>query len=164
MRPAFDGSRGCVVDYPRLNKAGTDYFSAEMRAVSVMFYIMGAFVFFQLITGGLRVFGFIDESTHITTGFITFLLAIATLVVAALSKPRSRPAISISAILVVLIFVQGLLGFDYLDTSSLDAIMVHFVNALLIYSAAFSGVVWARRAQGIATGTGTKLPASAPPA
>lgn len=110
-----------------------------------MIYVTGLVVFIQLITGGLRVFNFIDETTHITFGFITFIVAIATLIVVALTKPRFRPAIGNSAGLVVLIFIQGLLGFNYLDTSNTSIIMIHYVNALLIFGAAIGGVFNAMR-------------------
>jgi hypothetical protein len=117
----------------------------SLKPAVVLFYVMGAVIFLQLLTGGLRVFGFIDESTHITIGFVTFIIAIITLVTAALTKPRYRPAISISALLVVLILIQGLLGFDYLDTNNSGLIFVHFANALVIYGLAISGVFMAMR-------------------
>jgi len=106
---------------------------------------MGALIFLQLLSGGLRVFGFIDESTHITLGFVTFILAIITLVAAAVTKPRYRPAISMAGVMVLLIFVQGLLGFSYLDNNSNGIIVVHFANALIIYGLAISSVFMAMR-------------------
>jgi heme A synthase len=99
------------------------------------------------------VFGFIDESAHITLGFITFFLAIITLVAAALTKPRYRPAISISALMVVLILIQGLLGFDFLYTNSPAVIFVHFANALIIYGLAISGVFMTMRWSKMTTAT-----------
>jgi heme A synthase len=117
----------------------------ELKPAVVLFYVTGAMIFLQLLTGGLRIFGFLDESAHITAGFITFFLAIITLVAAALTKPRYRPAISISALLVVLILVQGLLGFDFLNTNDSAVIFVHFTNALIIYGLAISGVFMAMR-------------------
>jgi heme A synthase len=120
-----------------------------LKPAAPLFFIMGAVIFLQLLTGGLRVFGFIDESTHISLGFITFFLAIITLVAATLTKPRHRPAISISALLVVLILVQGLLGFAFLNandsTVGNEIIFVHFANALIIYGLAISGVFMAMR-------------------
>jgi len=122
-----------------------------LKPAIVLFYIMGAMIFLQLLTGGLRVFGFIDESTHIGTAIVTFILAIITLVAAALTKPRHKPALSISALLVVLILIQGLLGFSFLNnndqiiSNSNGTIFVHFANALIIYGLAISGVFMAMR-------------------
>lgn len=117
-----------------------------LKPAVVLFYALGALIFFQLLSGGLRVFGFIDEGTHIGLGFFTFLLAIATLVAAALTKPRYRPAISMAAVMVLLIFVQGLLGFSYLDNNDNSGIIVvHFANALIIYGLAISSVFMAMR-------------------
>jgi heme A synthase len=124
-----------------------------LKPAIVLFYILSAVVFIQLLTGGLRVFGFLGESAHITVGFITFFLAIITLVAAALTKPRHRSAISISALLVVLIFIQGLLGFDFLDNSDPTVIFVHFANALIIYGLAISGVFMAMRWNKVTTAT-----------
>ncbi|MGP8124614.1 MAG: hypothetical protein ACLQEQ_01950 [Nitrososphaerales archaeon] len=129
-----------------------------MKPAVVLFFIMGAVIFLQLLTGGLRVFGFIDEHTHILTGFITFFLAIITLVATALTKPRHRPAISISALLVVLIFVQGLLGFEFLDTSDSGVIFAHFANSIIIYGLAISGVFMAMRWSRMTETTPPKLP------
>ncbi len=119
----------------------------EMRLTAAMFYALAAMVFIQLVTGGLRIFGYIGESTHILAGFITFGLAVATLVVSVVSKPRYRAAVSISAVITVLVFVQGLLGFAYLDSSSgnMAIIFVHYLNALVIYGASMSGVFSAMR-------------------
>ena len=118
-----------------------------MRLTAAMLYAVASMVFIQLVTGGLRVFGYIGESTHILTGFVTFGLAVATLVVSAVSKPRYRAAISVSAVITVLVFVQGLLGFAYLDSGSGDMaiIFVHYLNALAIYGASMSGVFSAMR-------------------
>jgi heme A synthase len=117
----------------------------RLKPAIVLFYLTGVVIFLQLLTGGLRIFGFLDEGTHIAAGFITFFLVIITLIAAALTRPRYRPAISISAVLVILVLIQGLLGFDYLNTSDSAVIFVHFTNALIIYGAAISGVFMAMR-------------------
>lgn len=117
-----------------------------MKPAVVMFYLLGVVVFFQLLTGGLRVFGFIGESSHITAGFITFFVALATLIVTAATRPWYKPAIGMASVMVFLIFIQGLLGFDYLDNGDpLSVITVHYTNALIIYGLAISGVWMATR-------------------
>ncbi len=110
-----------------------------------MFYITGAMVFIQLVTGGLRVFGFIDEGTHIATGLITFVLAVIALIAVAASKPRYRPALGNAAGVVLLVVIQGLLGFAFLDTNNFAIIMVHYVVALVIFAAAIGLVFNAMR-------------------
>ena len=123
-----------------------------MKLTAAMLYALAAMVFIQLVTGGLRTFGYIGESAHILTGFITFGLAVATLVVSAVSKPRYRAAVSVSAVVTVLVFVQGLLGFAFLDSNSSDMaiILVHYLNALAIYGASMSGVFSAMRMSHVA--------------
>jgi len=116
-----------------------------LKPAAVMFYITAAMVFIQLVTGGLRVFGFIDESTHIMTGLITFVLALIALIVVAASKPRFRPAIGNAAGVVVLVAIQGFLGFAFLDTNNFAIIMVHYVVALVIFAAAIGLVFNAMR-------------------
>ncbi|MDA4124764.1 MAG: hypothetical protein OK438_04845 [Thaumarchaeota archaeon] len=135
-----------------------------MKPAVVLFFVTGAMIFLQLLIGGLRVFGFIDEGTHIGTGILTFILAIITLVAAALTKPRYRPAISMSVLLVILIFVQGLLGFSFLDannaivSNSGGLIFVHFANALVIYGLAISMAFIALRWNKITTAIPPKHP------
>jgi hypothetical protein len=116
-----------------------------LKPAAVMFYITGVVVFIQVVTGGLRVFGFIDESTHITAGLLTFVLALIALIVVAVSKPRYRPAIGNAGGVVVLVAIQGFLGFAFLDTNNFAIIMVHYVNALLIFGAAIGLVFNAMR-------------------
>jgi heme A synthase len=50
-----------------------------------------------------------------------------------------------SAVLVVLVFIQGILGFSYLNSGNPDVIFVHFANALIIYGLAVSMVFFAMR-------------------
>jgi heme A synthase len=117
-----------------------------LRPAVALFYVMAALVFFQLLTGGLRVFGFIDELTHIGTGIITFIIAVISLTAAALAKPRYRPAVSIAGLMVVLIFLQGLLGLSFRYVADPNGLIVlHFANALIIYGLAMSGVIMAMR-------------------
>ncbi len=118
-----------------------------MKPTAAMLYALATMVLIQLVTGGLRTFGYIGESTHILTGFITFGLAVATVVVSAVAKPRYRAAVSISVVVTVLVLIQGLLGFAFLDSNSSDMaiILVHYVNALVIYGASMSGVFFAMR-------------------
>jgi uncharacterized protein involved in response to NO len=114
-----------------------------MRLGAALFGVTSAVIFLQLITGALRLFGFIDTTTHIAAGEITFGFALITMSVALVSKPSFRPVKTLSIALVVLIVVQAFLGLAFLATSSTAIILVHFTNALLIYSIGIVGVFYA---------------------
>jgi heme A synthase len=116
-----------------------------LKPTIALFYLIGVVVFLQLLTGGLLLFGFVDKMAHIGLGYVTLILAIVALVATAVAKPRFRPAISMSAALVVLVVIQGLLGFSFLNTGNSDVIFIHFVNALIIYALAVSMVFTAMR-------------------
>jgi hypothetical protein len=116
-----------------------------VRLGVILFYVTTAVIFFQLLAGGLLVFGFIAPNIHIAVGFVTLLFAMMTMSVALVSKPTYRPAKVFSIALVVLVIVQGLLGFIVLGTGSLALTFVHFTNALVIYSIGLGGVFFATR-------------------
>lgn len=110
-----------------------------------LFRITAVVVFLQLILGGLLTFNFISPEPHIILGFIVFIVAIATMIVALVSKPAFRPTRIISVVLVVLIVLQIILGFATLDSGSQLIAFVHFLNALVIYGAAMGGIFLAMR-------------------
>jgi heme A synthase len=123
-----------------------------MKAGPLLFRVTAGVVFLQLLLGGLLTFNFISAAPHIVTGFIVFILAIATMVVALVSKPSFRPMQGMSVGLVVLILVQIILGFATLDSGSQVIAWIHFVNAMLIYGLAVSGTVTAIRWDHMARG------------
>jgi len=102
-------------------------------------------VFLQLLLGGLLTYSFISPGPHIVVGLIIFALAIATMIVALISKPPFRPVRTISIVMVVLILLQIILGFATLNSGSQVIAWLHFVNALAIYGAAVSGTFMAMR-------------------
>ena len=69
--------------------------------------------------------------------------AIAAMIAALVSKPSIRSLKGMSIVMVVLLVVQILLGFDTLQTSDQLIAWVHFVTALLIYGLAVSGTFMA---------------------
>ncbi len=105
----------------------------------------------QLVLGGLLTFDLIGAVFHILTGFVVFMLALATMIFSLVSKPKSRSLQSTSILLVVLIMVQMILGFDTLGTGSQVIAWIHFVNAMAIYGIAISGAfvssIWDRTSQ-----------------
>jgi heme A synthase len=116
-----------------------------MNTGPLLFRITAGVVFLQIVLGGLLTFNFISPEPHIILGFIVFIIAIATMVVALITKPSFRPVIMISIIMVVLIIVQIILGFATLANGSQLIAWLHFVNAMAIYGAAISGTFLAIR-------------------
>ena len=106
--------------------------AALVRATAIV-------VFLQIALGGLLVFGFIEPLPHIITGFGVLAFAIATLAVAATSKPRMRQLMGLSIGLVLATVVQILLGFYALATSNNVIVWVHLLLATGIYGMSVAG-------------------------
>lgn len=110
-----------------------------MRIVSLLFRITTIVIFLQLLLGGLLTFNFTGAGVHIVMGIIVFIFAIATMISVFLAKPRLRSLLVVSAITVLLIVLQIVLGFDALGTGSQIVAWIHFANAMAIYGLAASG-------------------------
>jgi heme A synthase len=67
------------------------------------------------------------------------------MVVSLVTKPSFRPVQGLSVVLVVLIFIQILLGFATLGSGSPALAWVHFLVAMAIYGAAIAGTFMAFR-------------------
>ena len=80
--------------------------------------ITTAVIFLQLLLGGLLTFNFISADIHIVVGLVVFILAIATMIVVIVTKPRLRMLLITSIALVLLIILQLILGLDTLRTGS----------------------------------------------
>src|SRR5579872_3933943 len=74
-----------------------------MKAGPVLFRMTAIVIFIQLAIGGLLTFDFINATAHIITGFIVFILAIVTMILAITSKPVFKPIRTMSIVLVVLL-------------------------------------------------------------
>ena len=116
-----------------------------MRAASVLFRVTAIVVFLQLLLGGLLTFNFVSAAPHIILGFLVLIVAIASMVAALVSKPSFRPIQVMSAVSVVLILAQVILGFATLGTGNAAIAWIHFVTALAIYGLAVSGAFMAMR-------------------
>ena len=121
------------------NNENNRYTSIDVKTVPLLFRITGIVIFLQLLLGGLLTFNFITPTFHIITGIIVFVLAIATMVAALISKPSFRPLRGLSAGLVALIAVQGILGFATLSSGSQVLAWIHFLAAMGIYGMAIAG-------------------------
>lgn len=111
-----------------------------MKPQQALFHLTAALVFLQVLIGGLVVFGYLDTGLHIAVGYAVFGLAVLTLAGAVLSKPRYKPAVIVAAGLVLLVVLQGALGFAWLDSKDDEILAVHFANAMLIYGLSVAGV------------------------
>jgi heme A synthase len=111
-----------------------------MKPVSLFFGITAVAVFVQLLLGGLLTFNFINPGVHIIIGFAVFVLAIVTMILSLLTKPKIRSLQTTSIVVVLLFIIQIVLGFNTLDTGSQLVAWLHFVNAMAIYGAVTSGV------------------------
>ncbi len=111
----------------------------------ILFRATAFVVFLQLLLGGLLTFSFIDPAVHIINGFIVFGLAIASLVLALISKPAFRPLQGITTGMVVLILVQIALGFVTLSSGNQFLAWLHFVVGIAIYGMAIAGTFLAMR-------------------
>ena len=112
-----------------------------MKTGPALFRVTTGVIFLQLLLGGLLTFDFISAAPHIILGFIVFILAIATMILAIVSKPVFKPIRNMSIVLVVLIIVQILLGFATLSSGNQAIAWVHFLVAMGIYGLAVSGSV-----------------------
>jgi len=114
-----------------------------MKASAVLFRVTAIVVFLQLLLGGLLTFDFISPEPHIIAGFLVFFLAIATMAAALVSRPPFRPMQILSVVLVLLVIVQIILGFETLATDSQFVAWLHFVTALAIFGVTISGTFMA---------------------
>ena len=114
-----------------------------MKLVPNLFRITSIVIFLQLLLGGLLTFDFISPEVHIITGFIVFILAIATMVVTFTGKSSFRTLRGISVGMVALIVVQIILGLETLQTGSSILAWIHFVVAMGIYAMSVTGSVMA---------------------
>lgn len=118
---------------------------SNMKPARLLFQITAFAVFLQLLLGGLLTFSFINPGIHILMGLIVFGLAIFTLIASLVIKPKFKSLQITSIVLVLLIIVQIILGFNTLATGNQLVAWLHFVNAMAIYGAVLSGVFVSRR-------------------
>ena len=116
-----------------------------MKIGGLVFQITTVAVFLQLLLGGLLTFDFINAGVHIVTGLVVFALAIIAKIVSILTRPRSYAMQLTSVVLVVLIIIQIVLGFDTLDSGNQVIAWIHFANAMVIYGVAIIGTFVALR-------------------
>ena len=116
-----------------------------MKIGGLVFQITTIAVFLQLLLGGLLTFDFINAGVHIVAGLVVFVLAIVAMIVSFVSRPRSKSLQLTSVVLVVLIIIQIVLGFNTLKTGNQVIAWIHFANAMVIYGVAIAGTFVALR-------------------
>ena len=117
-----------------------------------LFKLMGAALGLQLVLGGLLTFGFISPLAHIAVGLVLFAIAIATMAACLLANPVHKALRRVSALIVLLLLLQMVLGFATLGSGSEAVAFFHFLVALAIFGATISGTTMAVSSARSATG------------
>ncbi|MDG6914800.1 MAG: hypothetical protein JRN58_06410 [Nitrososphaerota archaeon] len=123
-----------------------------MKAGVVLMRITAGVLGLQLLLGGLLTFGFISAEAHILVGFLLLLLATGTMAAWFMTEPAFRPMRVATAVIVLLLLVQGALGFAALGTKSDALSLLHFLDALAVFGATISGSFIAMRWAGAPRG------------
>ncbi len=122
-----------------------------MKAGVVLMRITAGVLGLQLLLGGLLTFGFISAEAHILVGFLLLLLATGTMAAWFMTEPAFRP-MRVATAVIVLLLVQGALGFAALGTKSDALSLLHFLDALAVFGATISGSFIAMRWAGAPRG------------
>lgn len=116
-----------------------------MKTGVVLLRVTAAVLGVQLLLGGLLTFGFVSPAVHIAVGFVLLVLALGAMVVWFRAKPAYRQMRLATAVIVLLLLLQVVLGFAALDTGSQALAFAHFANAMAIFGATISGTFAALR-------------------
>lgn len=114
-----------------------------MNKTFVLFAILTAGIFVQLLLGGLLTFNFITPPVHIVVGFAIFAISIAAMIFVFVEKRATRKLRIMSALIVALIVVQILLGFSTLKNGDQAIAWGHFANSLLIFGVSIVAAITA---------------------
>ncbi len=114
-----------------------------MKTVAYIFPVTAFVIFIQAITGAATVLDFFGFDTHMTTGVITGVFVLVSAVVAFAVKPKFNALRYSSLVLLVLVVLQGALGFSA-ETSD-QLVVVHFVIALTLFGIAIATTFYSFR-------------------
>ena len=121
-----------------------------MKRIFLVFHITAAVVFLQLIFGGLFVFGYIPYRDHLFLELGVGLMSIISVVTALfLAKPKSNSLVYPTVFMLALVVLQGALGFSISHVPWL--VIVHYINALVIFAISIALVFSAIRISRIGT-------------
>jgi len=108
-----------------------------------VFPLTAMVVFLQAITGAALELGFYDFGAHEMSGYLVGVLALASTAVAFAVKPKYNALRYASLTLLILVALQGTLGFAARTNDEL--VVVHFVNALILYGVSIAITFYAFR-------------------
>ncbi len=114
-----------------------------MKPVAYVFPLTAIVVFLQAITGSALEMGFYDFGAHEMSGYLVGVLALASTAVAFGVKPKYNALRYASLTLLILVVLQGTLGFA--ARTSDELVVVHFVNALILYGISIAITFYAFR-------------------
>lgn len=114
-----------------------------MRTVAYIFSITAIIIFIQAITGAATVLNFYDFGSHEITGYVTGVFVLISTAIAFAVKPKYNALRYSSIVLLVLVILQGLVGFSAETSDQLVA--VHFVNALVLYGISIAMIFYSFR-------------------
>ncbi len=113
-----------------------------MRTAAYIYPLTAIVVFIKAITGAFTVLNFYGFDNHVYTGYVTGLFALAATVVA-FTGPKYGALRYSSLVLLVLVALQGLLGFSAENSDQLVAI--HFVNFLVLFGVSIATIFYSFR-------------------
>ncbi len=113
-----------------------------MRTIAYIFPITAIVIFIQAATGALTVLNFYDFDSHMYAGYVTGAFALVAAIIAFTGPKYSAPRYS-SLVLLVLVVLQGLLGFSAETSDQLVA--VHFVNFLVLFGVSIAMIFYSFR-------------------
>lgn len=114
-----------------------------MKTAGYIFPVTAFVVFIQAITGAATVLNFYDFGAHLVSGYVVAIFALASVVVAFISKPKYNALRYSSLVLFVLVLIQGAIGFQAQTSDQL--VVVHFVNALIMFGISIAMTFYAFR-------------------
>lgn len=114
-----------------------------MKTIAWFYPVTAMVVFFQAISGAATVLDFYNFDLHMMTGYLTGVFALVAAVIPFVVKPKYDALRYSSLVLLILVVVQGLLGFAAEKSDTVVA--VHFANFLVLYGVIIAMIFYAFR-------------------
>jgi heme A synthase len=114
-----------------------------MKPVALFFPFSALVVFVQGLTGAYTVLDFYDFGAHMTSGYVTGLVALVAMILAFTAKPKYTALRYSSVVFFALVVLQGLIGFSA-ETSD-QIVGIHFGNFLVLFGISIAMVFYAFR-------------------
>ncbi len=114
-----------------------------MKTVAYIFPVTALVIFIQAITGAATVLDFFNFDTHMAIGVVTGVFVLLATIIAFAVKPKYGALRYSSLVLLVLVVLQGMLGFSA-ETSD-QLVVSHFVIALTLFGISIATVFYSFR-------------------